>query len=1003
MTRSDGLRISVLRTLLLAGVALFALDPTIAAARVGVTSATDGDPLGKPPTEPERVLRIGIDVQANELITTGTNDRAHLVFLDGTSVTVGPNAQLTIDKFVYDPNTKTGELAVSASKGVLRLVGGKISKTTPITITTPSSTIGIRGGITIVEAHPTHTVSTFVFGDKLTSSAQGQTTTVTRPGFRVVTNLGSAPGGASAVRPGELNSSMSQLEGGRSGSQSNSGGTSGSAGGPAAGGSSGGPGSGNQQANAEQGAQNFGRQNSGQSPGGAGTPSGPGGARSPGGLGNNGNPNNVNNNPPISNTVQQNIRGNAATSASSSETRVIVSKGTLGRYLADTLYSGFNVNTLGITYDSNNYKTLDSPSNVTTTTTTRTTTTGSGSSTSTSTESRISVNIQGVGTVNLPWRTNTLTDGFSIDSFNALGANLRNGRGYVSANGEFFAYVFTTTGDNKVGIFGGTPTTTSGVGNFPTAGIAAFAIKNPAKPSQLPFTNDGVGNNSDLVNAKVVSSLYTVYSTTLGSTIGSAIPDPRATALQATISVSGTGQNQVSYMGTFIGQFLRDADNAGTGITRDNGVYLQGNFDATYRTSSNLNTSNGKIGRLFSDASTPSNGTSSGNAIYGTPGTGNDGAASAIVIVPDKMETTGSGSANNVTSYTTTRTPQAAFNQPYTDLSNSANNYYFVTAATKTTTPSGVGTTALRNNRSITANTALNGFIGGIAEQVDSGSNFTTRLITTTDATKLQIETSADNNRAAAKIEIGNWSGTNTAIFRLGGTTGSNVATSAYIDDNLYAMRDRRTGMTDLTTVGGSSTGITSNTVMVSYNTAPIDSLFTNATTTANPITKCVCSFMSWGLWSGDVAYGTGAAVNVGGRDRLNFATYVAGTLASASQLPTGNIEATYNGHLAGNVDANGRQYIQVGSYSNTWNFLNRSGNTSVYFDGTSFSGTTSANAGSVNFNGNMTTGNKTLTLNGSFMGSGTPPQGQAGSFKIEGPNTGGQAYKAAGIFAAQK
>src|SRR5688572_469639 len=123
-----------------------------AAAKVGVTSATDGDPLGKPPQEAERVLRIGVDVQANELITTSANDRAHLLFLDGSSLTVGPNAQLTIDKFVFDPSTKTGELAINASKGVLRLVGGKISKSNAITITTPSSTIGIRGGITIMDA-----------------------------------------------------------------------------------------------------------------------------------------------------------------------------------------------------------------------------------------------------------------------------------------------------------------------------------------------------------------------------------------------------------------------------------------------------------------------------------------------------------------------------------------------------------------------------------------------------------------------------------------------------------------------------------------------------------------------------------------------------------------------------------------------------------------------------------------------------------------------------------
>ncbi|CAN5874321.1 hypothetical protein BH11PSE3_BH11PSE3_51000 [soil metagenome] len=192
-----------------------------AAAKVGVTSATDGDPLGKPPSEAERVLRIGIDVQANELITTSANDRAHLVFLDGSSLTVGPNAQLTIDKFVFDPNTKTGELAISASKGVLRLVGGKISKTTPITITTPSSTIGIRGGITIMEVKSNQTDSTFVFGNSMTVRAGGQTQTATRPGSMIVTNFGAPPGMPTILSQGALSGQLGQLEGRRSGPASN--------------------------------------------------------------------------------------------------------------------------------------------------------------------------------------------------------------------------------------------------------------------------------------------------------------------------------------------------------------------------------------------------------------------------------------------------------------------------------------------------------------------------------------------------------------------------------------------------------------------------------------------------------------------------------------------------------------------------------------------------------------------------------------------------------------
>jgi len=194
-----------------------------AEAKVGVTSATDGDPLGKPPQAAERVLRIGVDVQANELITTSAGDRAHLLFLDGSSLTVGPNAQLTIDRFVFDPNTRTGELAISASKGVLRLVGGKISKNAPITITTPSNTVGIRGGITILDVGINRTDSVFVFGKDMTVRAAGHTQVATRPGSMIVTSLGGPPGPPTLVQQGALSAQLGALEG-RGGAQGGSGG-----------------------------------------------------------------------------------------------------------------------------------------------------------------------------------------------------------------------------------------------------------------------------------------------------------------------------------------------------------------------------------------------------------------------------------------------------------------------------------------------------------------------------------------------------------------------------------------------------------------------------------------------------------------------------------------------------------------------------------------------------------------------------------------------------------
>ena len=194
---------------------VLALFATAGEARspVGVTTASDGDPLGKPPDANERILRIGIDVQANELVTTAATDRAHLVFLDGSSLTVGPNARVVIDRFVYDPASNSGDLAINASRGVLRLVGGRISKQKPIVITTPSSTIGVRGGITILTVTPTETVANFVYGNSMTVTAGGQTQTATRAGSQVVTAAGGVPGMPSLLKQGGLGAALNQLEG----------------------------------------------------------------------------------------------------------------------------------------------------------------------------------------------------------------------------------------------------------------------------------------------------------------------------------------------------------------------------------------------------------------------------------------------------------------------------------------------------------------------------------------------------------------------------------------------------------------------------------------------------------------------------------------------------------------------------------------------------------------------------------------------------------------------
>jgi hypothetical protein len=213
MSKSNVVVMLLLRSLLVGAAVLSLFATAQAQSRIGVTQAVENNPMGKPPGGVDRVLRVGTDVQANEIISTTNDDRAHVVFLDGTTLTVGPNSQMTIDKFVYDPTTQKGELAVNATKGVFRLIGGRISKTAAITVTTPSSTMGIRGGIMVFGVQASATTSIFVYGNSMTVTANGVTQTVTVPGLQVSTPTGGTPGAPTIVVQGSLSAALGALVG----------------------------------------------------------------------------------------------------------------------------------------------------------------------------------------------------------------------------------------------------------------------------------------------------------------------------------------------------------------------------------------------------------------------------------------------------------------------------------------------------------------------------------------------------------------------------------------------------------------------------------------------------------------------------------------------------------------------------------------------------------------------------------------------------------------------
>lgn len=94
----------------------------------------------------ERPLAVGNPVFQNERISTGANSVAQLMFTDQTTLSVGPRSQVTLDRYVYDPNQAAGDVAVSFVTGAMRFITGSQDPHS-YQVHTPVASIGVRGTI----------------------------------------------------------------------------------------------------------------------------------------------------------------------------------------------------------------------------------------------------------------------------------------------------------------------------------------------------------------------------------------------------------------------------------------------------------------------------------------------------------------------------------------------------------------------------------------------------------------------------------------------------------------------------------------------------------------------------------------------------------------------------------------------------------------------------------------------------------------------------------------
>ena len=197
----------------------------IAQEQIGVAAAVNRNTTDLTLEQERKLVEAGYQIIQNHTIETDEIGKAQMLLLDGTAFSVGPNSSVVLDRFIYNPETAEGSLEVTA-RGLLRIVGGKVTKKQPVLIRTNSATVGIRGGIGIVQTDGSQVNATFLYGDEMTVTpncvdldtfgdqcGSDFITTITEPGFSVtVESADSEPSEPEPVTEESLEAVQDELE-----------------------------------------------------------------------------------------------------------------------------------------------------------------------------------------------------------------------------------------------------------------------------------------------------------------------------------------------------------------------------------------------------------------------------------------------------------------------------------------------------------------------------------------------------------------------------------------------------------------------------------------------------------------------------------------------------------------------------------------------------------------------------------------------------------------------
>ena len=98
------------------------------AARVDFVNKVENDAQLVSASGASATAVVGAAVHMKDELRTGATGRMQVTFRDNTVLTLGENASVLIDRYVYDPDKGIGETVLQATKGAFRFATGRIKE-----------------------------------------------------------------------------------------------------------------------------------------------------------------------------------------------------------------------------------------------------------------------------------------------------------------------------------------------------------------------------------------------------------------------------------------------------------------------------------------------------------------------------------------------------------------------------------------------------------------------------------------------------------------------------------------------------------------------------------------------------------------------------------------------------------------------------------------------------------------------------------------------------------